>query len=205
MDPICAVQECHGDAVVRGFCTDHASPSSAQPAPYRSGRQPIGARVLCGEGYVWVVGPDRRRIAEHRLVMEAYLGRPLAQGETVHHVNGDRLDNRLGNLQLWCSPPRFGQRASDLIAFVADNYRAEVQEYLASGQLPLLAFGDRTDPRAHVKVPAHPGPNRPSSSETRTTGLTIRTIEGRGGPTLSPERHAEQVQKIRDAIEGGRP
>lgn len=48
-------------------------------------------------------------------------------------------------------------------------------------------------------------PDRPASSETRATGLTIRTIEGRGGPTLSPERHAEQVQKIRDSIEGGRP
>jgi transposase len=37
---------------------------------------------------------------EHRLVMAGYLGRPLRDEETVHHVDGDPSNNRLGNLQL---------------------------------------------------------------------------------------------------------
>jgi HNH endonuclease len=37
---------------------------------------------------------------EHRLVMQQALGRPLAKDETVHHINHDRLDNRVQNLQL---------------------------------------------------------------------------------------------------------
>ena len=35
---------------------------------------------------------------EHRYLMEVAIGRVLSSDEVVHHVNGDRLDNRLENL-----------------------------------------------------------------------------------------------------------
>jgi hypothetical protein len=41
---------------------------------------------------------DGRYRLEHRIVAEQMLGRPLADSEVVHHINGNPLDNTPENL-----------------------------------------------------------------------------------------------------------
>lgn len=79
-----------------------------------------GGRHVTRDGYVRVLvgrGGGRHGLyaLEHRVVMEQTLGRRLQRWETVHHINGNRVDNRPENLQL-----RMGRHGNGVVLQCAE-------------------------------------------------------------------------------------
>jgi len=70
-----------------------------------------GGLIHDGEGYLLFMIPkgcrfscmknNKGQVRLHRLIMAAYLQRPLKSKEVVHHINGDITDNRIENLKLF--------------------------------------------------------------------------------------------------------
>ena len=127
----CAVANCTEWRTVRDWCTSHYQrwrKYGNPEEPLRRARNGEGYSYINHDGYV-VLKRCGKTIMEHRKVMEEKLGRALLPGETVHHMNGIRTDNRPENLELWVST-RSGQRVADLIAFVVERYRRDVEAAL---------------------------------------------------------------------------
>lgn len=126
----CRIDGCDKPAKTRALCAAHYGrylngTLDTDTSPVRTFKKAgeghldkNGYRIVSAKGHpnAWASG----QILEHTLVMSTYLGRPLIKGESVHHKNGRRADNRIENLELWVSRTggshRKGQRVSDRVA-----------------------------------------------------------------------------------------
>lgn len=121
------------------YCNDYCSTHYAQ---YKTGR-PLHeinihlTRVTWATSATGYVGrtSNGKHVAQHRLVMEEHIGRPLTGAENVHHLNGVRNDNRIENLELWNTSQPSGQRVADKVAWAIELLETYSPESLAKSGL----------------------------------------------------------------------
>ncbi len=84
-----------------------------------------GKPSINGKGYLEYKHGELRGVREHRHIYETHYGIKLKPHQNIHHINGDRLDNRIENLELWDTSQPSGQRIEDKILY----YHSLIDEY----------------------------------------------------------------------------
>lgn len=126
-DRRCSVTDCTGRYAASGLCHAHYNDKkNGKPLRKQTRRQVPGSwsawkRNVHGYVYrVMTLDGIQTRELQHRVVMEEHLGRSLMPHENVHHINGERSDNRIENLELWTVSQPSGQRVADKIAWARE-------------------------------------------------------------------------------------
>jgi hypothetical protein len=136
----CIVDGCYRKPCGLDLCRMHyeRQRKGREIGPAEPRRRRYGEGALSYGYVITSVGGKTR--AAHRRIMEELLGRELRRGETVHHVNGQRADNRIdgplrnfrsGNLELWSSWQPAGQRVADKVEFAVTLLREYAPHLLA--------------------------------------------------------------------------
>jgi hypothetical protein len=121
---ICRIKGCNRKHFAKGMCKSHYNRAN-KGATEEEIQKPFRKRGKNGTGTIHSAGYKEitlkgKKIYEHRFIMEQHLGRELFKDEHVHHINGDKLDNRIENLEIWSTGHPSGKRIKDLVAWAEE-------------------------------------------------------------------------------------
>jgi hypothetical protein len=107
---------CDGNTTVPKVNNAPRNQVNGRPLKYISGHNSRGikrgrisgrGRHIRTDGYVSILNPDHPRatsngyMPEHIAIMEKALGRSISKKEVVHHIDGNKENNEIGNLMLF--------------------------------------------------------------------------------------------------------
>ena len=95
----CSIEKCQQPVLIRGWCRKHYKRWLAHGDPNTILRGEIGKWHLHTGGYN-AMKIKGKLILQHRYIMEHYLGKKLKSNEVVHHIDENRLNNCIENLEV---------------------------------------------------------------------------------------------------------
>lgn len=137
-EPIKILKEHHSRGIPK-FINGHSS-RVKNPMAGKSGELNPNykeGRYIDSQGYVAVlVGgvTGSRYQYEHRIIMEEHLNRPLSSDEHVHHINGNRQDNRIENLKLLTSKEHGSLHQEELREQLGEEVYLDIKRNICKGQ-----------------------------------------------------------------------
>jgi len=95
---ICSIENCGKPVWGHGLCSKHYQRMRFHGDPLKLLIK-RGEPSMANTGYL-VRNIKGKSFLVHRAIMEEHLGRKLLRTEIIHHINGDKTDNRIENMEI---------------------------------------------------------------------------------------------------------